>query len=200
MKKKTEPDDPVKGMTDKAQAHINKFVWGDTRTKILDFIKQQEKPWQKMNENEQERAIHRAGDLARDVIMQICNAIASRGFQTFEVTLGKIAIDDSIESKITMNYTPDGVAALCGRKGQTVMLVARDAQAFMGERKKAETDVVGALAMPRGKQPSASVKAAADRAEARAAKNRKDYDPETGEVTTPPPASNGADTGKAAAA
>lgn len=153
-------------ITAKAGAQIETLK-GDIRDEILREFKAMAKPWAKMTETEQERVIHRAGDISGKLVMQACNAIASRGFKYFDVTLGKITVDKGIECKFTLPYSADGIAGLCQRKGDSVMLVARDAAAFFGEKKKAETDVVGDLAIPKDKEARRQTPPG--------------YDPETGE-------------------
>lgn len=118
------------------------------RDAILREFKTLEKPWPKMGEWEQERAIGRARDIASILVHDAINIVASRGFENFHVVLGKITVDKGIECKFTLPFSPEAIAGLCARKGDTVILVARDAKDFR-DGKKAETDNVGDLAIPK---------------------------------------------------
>jgi hypothetical protein len=112
------------------------------------------KPWQKMTENEQERLIHRFGDITRMIIQGCCKLMGGRGFKTFPVQLGKITVDKNIEVKVTATFDPDLIAELSSRRGTVVVLVALDMHEFGGERCKVEPDNVGDLAMPREPEES----------------------------------------------
>jgi hypothetical protein len=122
---------------------------GDTTKDLLDFVRQQAKPWEKMNENEQQAVIDRAEFLAGAIVNGALVVIASRGFQFYPCTVGKLAVDKGIEAKITLPFDPETLTKLAKVRNEQIMLVPIDAKTFMGG-KKIKPDVVGSLAMPKG--------------------------------------------------
>lgn len=140
---------------------------GDVRDEILREFKLIAKPWQKMNESEQERLIHRATDVAASIVDRAVDIVASRGCEHFLVKLGDVTFsrEKGIVSKIGMAFSKEGIAALANRSGDIIVLVARDAHEFAGMRAEAQPEVVGDLAMP-----------------------KEQIDPATGEITSRPPA------------
>lgn len=130
---------------------------------ILDEMKLLQKPWQKMNEGEQARLITRAADIAGQVVHRGVTTIATRGFKHFEVALGKFAVDKGIEFKCTMPFSKEAIGDLCSRRATTMILVARDENAFLGG-KMPKPEVVGDLGIPKGKGADAKDEARADEA------------------------------------
>lgn len=122
---------------------------GDITKDLLDFVRQQEKPWQKLNEQEQEAVISRAEFIAGQIVNGALLVIASRGFQFYPCTIGKLAVDKGIEAKITLPFDPETLTKLAKVRNEQIMLVPIDAKTFMGG-KKIKPDVVGSLAMPKG--------------------------------------------------
>lgn len=107
---------------------------GDVRDALLGHVKSLHKPWQQMSEAEQEMAIHRAATLADELVRGCVALAAARGFEHFEVSLGKYAIDKSVEGKFTATYSTDLVEALGSRRGKTFLLVPRDLHEFQGQQ------------------------------------------------------------------
>lgn len=127
-----------------------KTLLGDVRDGILREFKGLEKPWQKMTESEQSRVIHRAADIAERVVRGAIDIAATRGFEHFDVQLGKITVDKTVELKVTAPFSAEIIAALSTRRGDTLVMIARDAGEFRGERKPAKPTNVGELAIPHG--------------------------------------------------
>lgn len=109
---------------------------GDVRDALLCHVRALPKPWPQMSELEQDEAIHRANALAETLVERAVNLVAARGFDHFEVSLGKISFDKGIEGKFTAAFTTDLLEGLASRKGTTVLLVAQDSGDFLGERGK----------------------------------------------------------------
>lgn len=107
---------------------------GDVRDALLAHVRALPKPWPQMSEAEQDMAIHRATTLADDLVRQAVALAAARGFEHFEVSLGKYAIDKSVEGKFAAPYSTDLVEALGTRRGKTFLLVPRDLHEFMGQQ------------------------------------------------------------------
>jgi hypothetical protein len=163
-----------------------KTLRGDIRDFVLTEFKGVDKPWQKMTEREQERLIHRARDIADAVIRGTIDTIANRGFEHYYAQLGKMAVDKGIEAKITMPYTDEAMAGLASRRGQTIIIIARDQHEFEGESRKAEPEVLGDLGLPKPDGDGAQTEAAAPDPET----GPERVDPETGEVTIELPGAN----------
>jgi hypothetical protein len=107
---------------------------GDVRDALLEHVKSLPKPWPQMSELEQDAAIARAETLADKLVRQAVALAASRGFEHYEVSLGKYAIDKAIEGKFSAPYSTDLVEALGTRRGATFLLVPRDLSDFQGAR------------------------------------------------------------------
>jgi hypothetical protein len=124
---------------------------GDIRDRILRLVRQLPEHWQKMSGDAQQDVISNLERTAEDLVDQVVDLVSSRGADHQLVTLGKIAVDKGvIDCKFTAPYSNETMAALCSKRGQEVVLVARDADQFKGERAKAEPDNIGDLAIPRG--------------------------------------------------
>lgn len=127
-----------------------KTLSGDVRDEILREFKTIDKPWQKMNEDEQQHLIDRAIDIAYTLVDRAVDIVASRGCEFHKVTLGDFQVTaDGIKGKFTMPGSQDGVTDLFARISTTLILVARDVYQFEGQRAEATPDVVGNLKMPR---------------------------------------------------
>lgn len=160
----TKPD--AKGNGAEKPAHIEitaqtaiaaESLKGDVRDAILQMVKGLAKPWAKMTEWEQESAIRQCADIAGKLVHETVRITASRGFDHIPVSLGTFTVDaeKGIQSKFAMARTPDNLVAMGERLGSIVLLIPMDVHEFMGEKKPAEADVVGDLAMPKGEAPVA---------------------------------------------
>lgn len=107
---------------------------GDVRDALLTHVKSLPKPWQQMSQLEQELAITRAESLADNLVRQAVALAGARGFEHYEVSLGKYAIDKGIEGKFSAPYSTDLVEALGTRRGATFLLVPCDINEFLGQQ------------------------------------------------------------------
>ena len=124
---------------------------GDVRDVVLRLVRELPDQWKKMTGGAQDEVIARIERLAGAVVDQVVDIVASKGTESQVVRLGKITADKGmIDCKFTLPYSNEAVAALCTRQGQEVILIAREAEQFMGERERAESDNIGELAIPRG--------------------------------------------------
>lgn len=126
-------------VTKKAPAELAvETMKGDVRDVLLGHIRALPKPWPQMSEQEQEEAIIRAERLADTLVRDAVDLAASRGLPHFTVALGKFTVGDNIDGKFSAPYSTELLDGLGARKGLTVVLVARDASEFLGERAPAE--------------------------------------------------------------
>jgi hypothetical protein len=133
---------------------------GDVRDAVLRLVRELPDHWRKMTGGAQEDAIGRIERLSNSVVEQCVEIVAARGADFQIVRLGKMTIDKSvIEGKFTMPYTNEALTALSSRQNQEIVLVAREADQFKGERSKAESDNIGDLAIPRGRPSIAATMA-----------------------------------------
>ena len=124
---------------------------GDVRDVVLRLVRELPDHWKKMAGGAQDDVIERIERMAGSVIDQAVDIVTSRGADSQVVRLGKITADKGmIDCKFTTPFSNEAMATLCARQGQEVVLIARDAEQFMGEREKAESDNIGDLAIPRG--------------------------------------------------
>lgn len=123
---------------------------GDVRDAVLSEFKLMPKPWQQMNEEEQGRIITRAIDIADKVVTGAVDLVAARGLAAMPISVGKFTVDGS-EIKGTYTAFADDEALLRIRHlaERRAMFVMADPAEYQGERKPAEPEVVGDLAMPK---------------------------------------------------
>lgn len=127
-----------------------KTLRGDIRDAVLAEFKHLPKPWQAMNEDEQQRLITRAEDIAGELVRGAVDLVAARGLPSLPITVGKFTCE-ATELKGSFNAYPTDesllkVRSLCDRRA---VFVLADPDEFNGERKEAVPDTVGTLAMPK---------------------------------------------------
>lgn len=121
---------------------------GDVRDALLSEIKALPKPWQKMSEEEQGRAIHRASDIAGELVTKVVHLISTKGFSNLPVTINKFTVKDGVKIEVGAAETVENITHLAMHSGAAVLVLATPS-AFMGEKEKAQTDNVGELAIPK---------------------------------------------------
>jgi len=148
--------EPTPSTAEKATEIATTTLRGDIRDKILSEFKTMPKSWQAASEEEQERMISRAKDIADTLVRRAIDIVAAKGLPALAITVGKMTIEKS-ECKGSFECYADDESLLRIRhlQGSRAMLVLASPDAFNGEQKKPETDVVGDLAMPKGEPPRA---------------------------------------------
>lgn len=123
---------------------------GDIRDAILTEFKQMAKPWATMAEHEQERMIWRARSIAEQVVRGSVDLVAKRGLAALPVEVGKITLDgSSCKGTYECYVTDETLLQIRHLQGQRAMFVLASPDAYHGERKAADTDNVGELAIPK---------------------------------------------------
>lgn len=123
---------------------------GDIRDAILREFKLMPKPWHAMNEQEQERVIWRARDIADQLVRQAVDIVASKGLPALPIQVGKFTVDGSAIKGAYECYADDeSLLRIRHIAGARAMFVLASPDAYRGEEKVAEPDVVGDLAMPK---------------------------------------------------
>lgn len=149
--------------TEKTIELATETLRGDIRDKILSEFKAIPKSWQTSTEDEQQRLIRVANDVAGTLVRRAIDIVAAKGLPALAITVGKMTIDNS-ECKGTFECYADDESLLRIRhlQGSRAMFVLASPDAFNGEEKKPETSNVGDLAMPKGEEPRADEAALAD--------------------------------------
>ena len=123
---------------------------GDIRDAILTEFKQLPKPWQQMNEDEQERVITRATDIAGKVVVGAVDLVAARGLPALPISIAKFEVDGAeLKGRYTAYATDENLLRIRHLADRRAMFVMADPEEYLGEKKPAETEVVGDLAMPK---------------------------------------------------
>ncbi len=123
---------------------------GDIRDELLREFKHMPKSWQTMNEDEQQRCIDRASDIADSLVRKAVDLVASRGLPALPIEVGKITIDGAACKGAFECYADDdNLLRIRHLQGSRAMFVLASPSAFQGEKSKPETEVVGDLAMPK---------------------------------------------------
>lgn len=123
---------------------------GDIRDMVLTEFKHQPKPWQQMNEEEQQRLIDRAEDIAGQLVQRAVNIIAERGLPSLPITVGKFTVDAGELKGVFEAYaSDDNLLRIRHLAGQRAMFVLASPDAYEGEKAPAEPENVGDLAIPK---------------------------------------------------
>jgi hypothetical protein len=122
---------------------------GDVRDEVLREFKGLQKPWAQMNESEQERLIHRAQDIAYRLVKASVEIVAHGGVAHLTSRVEQFTVKpDGIKITLTVGATTENMITLAKNCGPCVLALV-DPSKYTGERKKAEPEVVGDLAMPK---------------------------------------------------
>jgi len=158
--KAEQPETQQPAGSDAVFAPAVETLYGDVRDEILREFKLMQKPWQQMNEDEQGQLIHRADHLADMLVRRAVDLVAERGLPALPIKVGKFTVDGS-DIKGTFECYADDDALLRMRHlaGARAMFVLASPDAYSGERKEAEPDVVGDLAMPKDAENEANLQA-----------------------------------------
>jgi hypothetical protein len=123
---------------------------GDIRDMVLSEFKLLPKPWQQMNEEEQERLINRADDVAAKLVNTAVDLIAARELPALAITVAKFTVDGSqIKGTYTCNADDGALLLIRDLSDKRAIFVLADPASYAGEKAPAETEVVGDLAMPK---------------------------------------------------
>lgn len=123
---------------------------GDVRDEILREFKHMPKPWQQMTEDEQQRLIDRASDIADALVRKAVDLVAGRGLPSLPIEVGKITIDGAACKGTFECFTDDeSLLRIRHLQGSRAVFVLATIDAFKGEQTKPEPEVVGDLAMPK---------------------------------------------------
>lgn len=122
---------------------------GDVRDALLAEFKAIDKPWSKMTEDEQGRLILRADDIAGDLVHGAVGCVAHHGFSHVGASLEQFTRKDGLKITLKSAATVDHITKLAEHGMNSVVLVFAEPAKFMGERKPAEPDNVGDLAIPK---------------------------------------------------
>jgi hypothetical protein len=124
---------------------------GDIRDAVLTEFKQIPKPWQQSSEEDQERMIRRATDIADQLVRRAIDIIAERGLPALPIEVGKITVDGAACKGTFECYADDdNLLRIRHLQGSRAMFVLASPARFNGEQAPAETENVGDLAMPKG--------------------------------------------------
>lgn len=142
-------------MSDEETELNTESLRGDIRDRILTEFKHIPNVWPKMAESEQERLISRAQDIAGELVRKAVDLVAERGLPALPIEVGKITIDGGACKGTFECYADDeNLLRIRHLQGKRAMFVLASPDAFNGEKKPAEADVVGDLSMPKdGERP-----------------------------------------------
>lgn len=137
-------------MSDEETELNTETLRGDIRDRILTEFKHIPNIWPKMAESDQDRLISRARDIAGELVRKAIDLVAERGLPALPIEVGKITIDGGACKGTFECYADDeNLLRIRHLQGKRAMFVLASPDAFNGERKPAEADVVGDLSMPK---------------------------------------------------
>lgn len=147
-----------------------KTLRGDIRDEVLREFKHMPKTWQTMTEDEQQRVINRAADVADKLVRKAVDLVAARGLPALPIEVGKFTVDGAAIKGTFECYADDeSLLRIKHLANKRAMFVLASPDAYNGEKAKAETEVVGDLSIPKG-DAEAGMDAAVAAAEANLAK------------------------------
>lgn len=139
------------GETANAVQFEDETLRGDIRDMILDEFKHIDGPWAKANEDEQQRRINRAGDIADNVVRQAIDLIAARGLPSLPIEVGKIEVDGATcKGRFECFADDENLLRMRHLQGHRAMFVLASPDRYLGEKEPQIPDNVGTLAMPAG--------------------------------------------------
>lgn len=123
---------------------------GDIRDALLAECRQMQKPWAQMSEQEQERLIFRARDMADSLVRRSVDLVAERGLPALPIEVGKITVDGGVcKGAFECYATDENLLRMRHLQGARAMFVLASPDRYSGERAPAEAENVGDLAMPK---------------------------------------------------
>lgn len=123
---------------------------GDIRDDVLREFKHMPKSWQAMNEEEQQRIITRAADVADKLVRRAVDLVAARGLPALPIEVGKFTVDGAAIKGTFECYADDeSLLRIKHLANKRAMFVLASPDAYNGEKGKPETEVVGDLAIPK---------------------------------------------------
>lgn len=113
---------------------------GDIRDVLLGHVRAMQDPWSKLSESRQAEKIHAIEKCAQDLVRRAVQLVAHQGFPHVGVTLGKWAIGDAIEMKITASRSLDNINRFGEHGMGSAVLVLVEPGVFFGQRQAAQAD------------------------------------------------------------
>ncbi len=113
-----------------------KTMTGDLRDMILNKLRheQDKRPWDQRSESEQRETAHSVEAAVQESVRQAVEMISASGLPTIQATLESVMVKDGIKLTITMRKDSDQRFNIMDMQGGTIMIIAADADQFMGER------------------------------------------------------------------
>lgn len=136
------------GQTDDRLLVQAETLRGDIRDALLTEFKLGEKPWQQMNETEQERVIHRVETLAAQLVNRAVTVVAHEGHPHLVGKVNKFTVKEGLKIEFAAAGLSENIVKLAQHSSDGAVLVLVAPVKYQGERKAAETDVIGDLAIP----------------------------------------------------
>lgn len=133
--KATEPDSG-----NSAEELAAATLTGDVRDTVLGWIRNMQKPWQKMSESEQQAVVSSVTANANHLVREAVKIVAGEGRKAMIGTLESVTIKDGIKATLKLSKTAPERHDLIDCQGAQVMLVVAEVEPFQGERAPAEID------------------------------------------------------------
>lgn len=121
---------------------------GDVRDALLVEFKLRPKAWEQMNESEQESLIRRLETISHDLVHRAVTIVAHEGHPHLIGKVSKFTVKDGLKIEFGASGLAENIVKLAQHSGDGAVLVLVAPQKYQGQRKPAETDVVGDLAIP----------------------------------------------------
>lgn len=125
--------------TDEVDLQIETLT-GDIRDSLLTHVRSMGEPWQWMTEDQQADKIHAVSAMADTLVRRAAQIIATRGFNSVMITVGKITVTDKgeVKSEVSCPSITDSVVHLMNRQNRPSLLILVDPDDYAGERQEAK--------------------------------------------------------------
>lgn len=112
---------------------------GDIRDFLLGHMRNMQKPWAQMAENEQRSMIAMCEKSADNLVRGAVGIVSARNFERVHVHVGKFGVKDGmIKAEFTCQASHDNLLSIADAEG--AVLVLASAEAFEGQRGAATAD------------------------------------------------------------
>jgi hypothetical protein len=115
-------------------------LMGDLRDAILSQLKALKHPWQLLKEDDQRSVIFATESMARNLVCQAIELVATRGHPALPARLVKAQLKDGMQCQIDFSRHDPQRNELLDHIGKPVMVVLADSSTFMGQTQEAKPE------------------------------------------------------------
>lgn len=139
-KKTAEKKTEEQRQTEQALELAKETLTGDIRDFLLDEIRNLQKPWERMTEDEQSELIDRTSRRVETTTNEAVKIVAANGFPVFQVELVEVKGKGGITGQFKAPFNPESWLALGEAQGGVIQIIPGNLNLFEGQRVEAVAD------------------------------------------------------------